>query len=120
MQTHSTELEQRLAQATAELSTSRALEGRLQQRLAASVPAAEKEELASRLLIAEAAAAKENAAATAVVLRAEEAEKKLADLTHKKQRVLADVTNLRSDSMNLSTIVRDEWHVLDKGQEFGI
>lgn len=95
MQAHAAEIEQRLAQVTAELSTSRALEGRLQQRLAASVPVAQYEELAQRLEAAEAAAKHESGAITALTLRAEEAERKLSQLTDRKQRQLADITNLR-------------------------
>lgn len=45
------DLEQRLASVSAELSTSRALEGRLQQRLAASVPAAQLEQMAECLQV---------------------------------------------------------------------
>jgi hypothetical protein len=40
-----------MARASAELSTSRALEGRLQQRLASSVPTAQLEEMAARLQV---------------------------------------------------------------------
>lgn len=95
MQAHAAEVEQRLAQVTAELSTSRALEGRLQQRLTASVPVAQYEELAQRLEAAEAAAKHESGAITALTLRAEEAERKLSQLHDRKQRQLADITNLK-------------------------
>lgn len=95
LQAHAAELEQRLAQVTAELSTSRALEGRLQQRLAASVPAVQLEEMAQRLEAAKAAAKHETGAVTALTLRAEEAERKLTELSDRRQRQLADITNLR-------------------------
>lgn len=45
------DLEERLACVSGQLSTSRALEGRLQQRLAASVPAAQLQEMAARLQV---------------------------------------------------------------------
>jgi cell pole-organizing protein PopZ len=95
LQVHAAELEQRLAQVSAELSTSRALEGRLQQRLAASVPAEQLEEMAARLDAAEAAAKHEGGAMAAMLQRAEAAEAKAAELSSRKQRQLADITNLR-------------------------
>eukprot|EP00879_Flechtneria_rotunda_P017649 GHRR01018501.1.p1 GENE.GHRR01018501.1~~GHRR01018501.1.p1 ORF type:complete len:2335 (+),score=1054.13 GHRR01018501.1:417-7421(+) len=100
---HSSELEQWLAQVTAELSTSRALEARLQQRLVASVPAAQYDEVASRLDAAEAAAAKEEGASAALLLKAEEADRKLAEVADKQQRQLADITNLRGAVRELSS-----------------
>lgn len=55
LQTLTSELEQQLANVSAELSSSRALEGRLQQRLATSVPAAQLEDLAERLQVGQCA-----------------------------------------------------------------
>eukprot|EP00882_Tetradesmus_deserticola_P021308 GHRQ01023069.1.p3 GENE.GHRQ01023069.1~~GHRQ01023069.1.p3 ORF type:complete len:111 (+),score=54.28 GHRQ01023069.1:381-713(+) len=95
LQGHTAELEQRLAQISAELSTSRALEGRLQQRLAASVPAAQLEDMEARLVAAEAAAKHDGGAMAALLQRAEAAEAKAAELSSRKQRQLADITNLR-------------------------
>lgn len=95
LQAHAAELEHRLAQVSAELSTSRALEGRLQQRLAASVPAAQLEEMAARLDAAEAAAKHEGGAMAALLQRAEAAEAKATELSNRRQRQLADITNLR-------------------------
>lgn len=45
--------------------------------------------------VAEAAAALEESRMTALTLRAEEAERKLAELGSKRQRQLADITNLK-------------------------
>jgi len=45
--------------------------------------------------VAEAAAAQEEGKMTALTLRAEEAERKLSELGHKRQRQLADITNLK-------------------------
>lgn len=47
------------------------------------------------LQLAEAAAAQEESRMTALTLRAEEAERKLAELGSKRQRQLADITNLK-------------------------
>jgi hypothetical protein len=47
------------------------------------------------LQVAEAAAAQEESRITALTLRAEEAERKLSELGHKRQRQLADITNLK-------------------------
>lgn len=44
---------------------------------------------------AEAVAAQEESRITAATLRAEDAERKLAELGHKRQRHLADITNLK-------------------------
>ncbi|WIA18956.1 hypothetical protein OEZ85_003625 [Tetradesmus obliquus] len=102
-QAHAAELEHRLAQVSAELSTSRALEGRLQQRLAASVPAAQLEEMAARLDAAEAAAKHEGGAMAALLQRAEAAEAKATELSSRRQRQLADITNLRATVRELSS-----------------
>jgi hypothetical protein len=45
--------------------------------------------------VAESAAAQEESRTTALTLRAEEAERKLAEFGHKRQRQLADITNLK-------------------------
>lgn len=45
--------------------------------------------------VAEAAAAHEEGQITALTLRAEEAERKLAEQGHRRQRQLADITNLK-------------------------
>ncbi|KAF8064552.1 hypothetical protein HT031_003352 [Scenedesmus sp. PABB004] len=102
-QAHNAELEQRLAQVSAELSTSRALEGCLQARLAASVPAAQLEDAVARLEAAEAASSQQGGAAAALLARAEDAERRLAELGGRKQRQLADITNLRSAVCELSS-----------------
>ncbi len=88
-------MEQRLAQVTAELATSRAMEGRLQQRLNGSKSAAEVEEVMRRMDAAESNAAQAEAAAAGLTVRAEEAERKLAEGAQQRQRQLADITNLR-------------------------
>lgn len=45
--------------------------------------------------VAESAAAQEESRTTALTLQAEEAERKLAEFGHKRQRQLADITNLK-------------------------
>jgi hypothetical protein len=89
------ELEARLAQTCAELATSRAVEVRLQQRLAGSKTAAEVEALYARLDGAEAAAARADDNTAALTLRAEEAERRTAEALAQRQRHLADLTSLR-------------------------
>jgi hypothetical protein len=51
--------------------------------------------LAYGMQVAEAAAAQEENKITALTLRAEDAERKLADRSHKRQRQLAEITNLK-------------------------
>jgi hypothetical protein len=107
-----TELEARLAQTCAELATSRAVEVRLQQRLAGSKTAAEVEALYARLDAAESAAARADDSTAALTLRAEEAERRAAEALAQRQRHLADLTSLRwgsEGSLSMSTGDQGSW-----------